>query len=288
MRDGSESIAPDSSVPTRNFTGGLDSVDAIEEEGILAARDADAQTITVKYNSTDTLLKILEGIDGKAGIGAVLIYGTDGDELPEEPDFTRPFRGAGGTGAGGGAILVNALPPLADVEVPAEGVSQSIYVEEVSRDAYVADFDEEGNKFWRQVAVNLIELEIAALASIHNPLATSTDGLHVLLSDPVAVDAVPPVLGAQRQSTDADLQTGDIPGGTVEWATPPVVAGRPNHHATSSIAFYDSVARTLGFSDGSQYTDAADMPQGDIFFNTDITWCNANTFNSARFAPGTG
>ena len=197
--------------------------------------------------------------------------------------------GGGSGGGSGGALLVTALPPIADVTIPTNpDETQTVYVVEDSRDAYIADLDEDGNPFWRQVAVNLIELEIAAQASIFNPLATSADGLHVLLSDPVAIEAVPPVLGAQRQSTDADLQTGSIPGGTVEWATPPVVAGRPNHHSTSSIAFYDSVARKLGFSDGTLYTDADDMPEGDTFFNADITWCDANTLNASRFATGTG
>ena len=46
--------------------------------------------------------------------------------------------------------------------------------------------------------------------------------------------------------------------------------------------------RILGFSDGSQYTDAEDLPEGDTFFNTDITWVDASTTNANRFAPGTG
>ena len=195
----------------------------------------------------------------------------------------------GGGGGGGGTLVVDQLPPIEDIEIPTNPEeTRTVYVLRFSREGFVADLDEDGNPFWREFGIDFVEFELAALASIHTPAADSPDGLHVLLSDPVAIDAVPPVLGAQRQSTDADLQTGGIPGGTVEWANPPVSAGRPAHHPTSSIAFYDSTARKLGYSDGTQYTDADDIPEGDTFFNSNITWVDANTTNAGRFAPGTG
>ena len=170
--------------------------------------------------------------------------------------------------------------------------TQSIYVEEDSRDAFVVDYDEDGVAFWRQIAVNLVDFEIAALASIRNPLADSTDGLHVLLSDPVAVEEVPTDLGAHRQSNDADLQNSDIfllPGETLAWHVPPVGPGRPTSPVSNVVAYYDNARETLGWANSSnQYFEASGLQEGFDFFNPEILWLDVGTTNTDRFAAGTG
>ena len=203
--------------------------------------------------------------------------------------YRPPSSGEGG-GGDGGALLVTALPDVNDIELPDEDETQTVYIEEDSRDAFVADLDEEGNKFWRQIAVDLIDLEIAALASIATPLANSADGLHVLLSDPIGIDAIPPVLGAQRQSTDADLQDSGLllNEATAEWHAPPVGPGRPAHSGTSgAVAFYNNAERQLEYSDGTAYIVATTIPEPATFFNPDISWVDAGSTNETVFAPGT-
>ena len=71
-----------------------------------ASKDDEAQTINVNYGGLDTLLTIMELLDGVV-LDASLIGDTPDDTVPETGGFTRIFRGVGGAGGGGGAVTLH-------------------------------------------------------------------------------------------------------------------------------------------------------------------------------------
>ena len=102
-------VGTDSLSESTYFSGNLcDFVDVdfsggVTREDLEATTDRREKSLTVRYDAeTDTLADIVAVIERARKIEtAVLIYDTDGTDLPESPDFTKIFRGINSAGGGG-------------------------------------------------------------------------------------------------------------------------------------------------------------------------------------------
>ena len=119
-------------------------------------------------------------------------------------------------------------------------------------------------------------------------VANGGNGLLLRFGEPAAEPMVPAVLAAAVTSVDTDLDNGDIPGATVRWNVPMQVSSNPAHHGSDSLAFYRTDQHRLRYSEGANYVNAADIPEGENFFDPDITWANIGETNAEIFADGTG
>ena len=119
-------------------------------------------------------------------------------------------------------------------------------------------------------------------------VAAAGNGLQLRFGDPVAEPMVPAVLATSVTSVDTDLDNGDIPGPAVRWNAPMQVGSNPTHHGSDSLAFYRVDQQRLRYSEGTGYFNAADIPEGENFFDPDITWANIGETNAEIFADGTG
>ena len=90
-------FAPGVNNITISFIGGVDEGDIEVEVNF------DDKEVTFTYNEIDTFGTIMDFLDGMERVSIpvrsyVLIYGTNREALPEEPGWSRAFRGAGGSG----------------------------------------------------------------------------------------------------------------------------------------------------------------------------------------------
>ena len=184
-----------------------------------------------------------------------------------------PGGGEGGGTGGGGALVFDTFadfPELGDVDISDAGdteTTRTTYVARDTRRAFVPDFDEYGDRFWREVAFDLAEVDldpVATIAAANGGVA----GVHVTLKSGPAGEPDAPLV---RVATDLEIDGGTLTGNAglrIVWAEPKVQAttGAVTGEASGLAVLYyldGAVNRRLQWNDENGF--AQTVPDNDAF-----------------------